>query len=122
VLMDCQMPEMDGYEATTEIRRIEGVARHTPIIAMTANALTGDREKSITAGMDDHITKPVQQEELARVLEKFFAAASETPSTPSTIQVPTAIEIAPPIDLEDAIGPGMAIANISSSGLGTVPG
>jgi DNA-binding response OmpR family regulator len=86
---------------------------------MTAHALTGDREKSITAGMDDHITKPVKQEELARVLEKFFAAASETPAT---VQVPTEIEIAPPVDLEDAIGPGMAIAEISSSGVGIVRG
>ena len=80
ILMDCQMPELDGYEATREIRRIEAIKRSdTPIIAMTANAMKGDRERCIEAGMDDYIAKPVTPTDIAIMLEKHLKLNLRTP-------------------------------------------
>ncbi|MEQ8675534.1 MAG: PAS domain S-box protein [Aggregatilineales bacterium] len=80
ILMDCQMPEMDGFEATRQIRKGEkaqGNGTHLTIVAMTANAMKGDREKCISAGMDDYISKPVKIDVLRGVLEKWIIAPSD---------------------------------------------
>ncbi|MCB9881771.1 MAG: response regulator [Planctomycetes bacterium] len=80
VLMDCRMPEMDGYQASRAIRereQREGLPRAT-IIAMTANAMKGDREACLEAGMDDYVSKPVAREALERVLERWLGAADVT--------------------------------------------
>jgi len=78
VLMDCQMPEMDGFEATRTIRLSESShGGRVPIVAMTANAMQGDRERCIETGMDDYISKPVKLEELSRVLERWLEERDE---------------------------------------------
>ena len=74
ILMDVQMPEMNGYEATGAIRELEAEAghdEHIPIIAMTANAMKGDRDKCLESGMDDYVAKPVRSEELFKVLRRY---------------------------------------------------
>ena len=78
VFMDCQMPEMDGYEATGEIRRIESGARRTPIVAMTANAMEGDRQRCLDAGMDDFVSKPIREERVREALERWGGEGRES--------------------------------------------
>jgi two-component system, sensor histidine kinase and response regulator len=81
VLMDMQMPEMDGFEATRTIRAMEkGTALHQQIIALTAHALTSDRERCMEAGTDDYLTKPIRPQELDELLESCLAASGRKPS------------------------------------------
>jgi signal transduction histidine kinase/CheY-like chemotaxis protein len=79
IFMDCSMPEMDGYAATAELRDLErsGV-RRTPIVALTANAMTEDRRRCLDAGMDDHLSKPVRAEDIRKALDRWVAPAPES--------------------------------------------
>jgi CheY-like chemotaxis protein len=73
IFMDCQMPEVDGYTAAREIRRLEGKDCRPLIVAMTADAMAGTREQCLAAGMDDYVSKPVRFEALEELLRKWMA-------------------------------------------------
>jgi len=104
VFMDCHMPEMDGYAATNEIRRQAGEGRRVPIVAVTANAMVGDREKCLWAGMDDYIAKPVTSTALADALRRWVK-----PPEPVVLQLAPAATAAansastPPFDAVEAL-------------------
>ncbi|TAJ33468.1 MAG: response regulator [Nitrospirae bacterium] len=85
VLMDCQMPEMDGFQAAVLIRQREGGVRRTPIVAMTANVLLGDRERCLVAGMDDYLPKPVTLASLREVLQRWVSGDAPSPSIPQAV-------------------------------------
>jgi signal transduction histidine kinase/FixJ family two-component response regulator len=82
ILMDCQMPEVDGLEATRRIRAREGSGTRTPIVALTANALNGDRERCLEAGMDDYLTKPLTSTPLRAMLERWSTARPKAAEGP----------------------------------------
>jgi CheY-like chemotaxis protein len=86
VLMDCQMPEMDGYEATRKIRDESSSVRNhkIPIIAMTAKAMKGDREKCLEVGMDDYITKPINRQEFTNVIKRYLRNGRKRQLSPSS--------------------------------------
>ncbi len=107
ILMDCQMPEMDGFDATRRIREMERngqLAGHLPVIALTANAIKGDRERCVEAGMDDYISKPFEPQTLLKVMARFLASKEATPGE-SPVEEPRlapaprlACPAVPPID------------------------
>ncbi len=109
IFMDVQMPEMDGLEATRQIREMEDkIGGHTPIVAMTAHAMAGDRERCLAAGMDDYISKPLKKEDLLEVIQKFSGdshaveCAKETPA-PVLRTISSREEILQQLDGDEAL-------------------
>jgi CheY-like chemotaxis protein len=120
VLMDCQMPIMDGYEATREIRLAEGDGRHVPIIALTSSSMKGDREAALAAGMDGFLAKPVTADALIRTVSEWMEdpphEVASAPVAPAPAPVPPATQSGPP-DLEREVLDA-ALGEIGDASLG----
>jgi len=118
VFMDCHMPVMDGLEAVREIREAEGKARRIPVVAMTANAMQGEKEKCIAAGMDDYITKPIMLRALEESLSRWTPAPDRHAVTPEARPAPLQAGPVPP-----EAGPGSDPTPLEAPGfLPEVPG
>ena len=89
VLMDCQMPELDGYQTTRAIRRREGAGARLPIVALTAHALQVDRQKCLDVGMDDYISKPMERKDLKAALLRWLPRAAEQQAPPPDLDLET---------------------------------
>jgi CheY-like chemotaxis protein len=90
IFMDCQMPELDGYKATAEIRSFElkiGVEKPVPIIALTANALQGDRDQCMAAGMDDYLSKPFNLDQIVEILDRWLLKNGSMPDSLLPLQL-----------------------------------
>ena len=105
ILMDCQIPVLDGYQATGEIRRLQGASRHTPIIAVTASATDSDQQRCLAAGMDDYLAKPLSLKTLATVLGRWapsghdvVIAAVAAEALPATLGTHAAVPAVPVLD------------------------
>ncbi len=105
ILMDCQMPELDGYQAARQIREREAGGPRVAIIAVTAHALVGERDRAIAAGMDDYVTKPIDQRLLKQALERWWPRESMLPGARSAGAISSSLPASAIPDAESALDP-----------------
>lgn len=128
VLMDCQMPTMDGYEATRQLKSPGSLNAPTPVVALTANAMDGDREKCLQAGMDDYVSKPVHTQALSQILDKWLTHSShgsqESVAAIDTTQSPDRLQDSDQVDSGTAPGSEMSVidAAVENRAAEVVPG